>query len=131
MDNIKSLKLRWLHGQLLDVTSSSRVHFTCSPSSVWQPAINAYLCEGAIQICVELAGVDRSEMDLQIEPNRLKIRGQRLLPEPKECRPQQVLTMEIDYGPFARDIFLPVRVDIDNVTARQEAGMLWIILPLK
>jgi len=57
-------------------------------------------CDTCIRICVDLAGVDRSLIDLTVEPRRLVIRGTRELPEPtgdEECA-QQLLAMEIDYG---------------------------------
>jgi HSP20 family molecular chaperone IbpA len=43
----------------------------------------------------------------------------------------QLLAMEIDYGPFEREVLLPASVDIDNVHAEQRNGLLWISLPLK
>jgi HSP20 family molecular chaperone IbpA len=39
--------------------------------------------------------------------------------------------MEIDYGAFEREILLPVKVDVEQVSAEQDKGMLWITLPLK
>ena len=61
------------------------------------------------------------------------IRGSRELPEPANTddRTLQLLAMEIDYGPFERDIVLPADVEIDKATAEQRNGLLWISLPLK
>jgi len=39
--------------------------------------------------------------------------------------------MEIDYGPFEREIDLPVEVEIDKAYAEQRNGLLWIALPLR
>jgi HSP20 family molecular chaperone IbpA len=38
--------------------------------------------------------------------------------------------MEIESGQFGREIKLPVDIDRNRVTAKQENGLLWIILPL-
>ena len=101
MDPIKSIKLRWLQGALHDITYElSRSQFSRFAPQAWQPAINAYRCDTCIRICVDLAGVDRSRIDLTVEPRRLVIRGTRELPEPTgdEGCAQQLLAMEIDYG---------------------------------
>ena len=39
--------------------------------------------------------------------------------------------MEIDYGPFEREVVLPAEVEIDQARAEQRNGLLWISLPLK
>ena len=105
-------------------------HFAPPP---WQPAINAYRCEECIRICVELAGVDRSEIELTVHRRHLSIRGTRDVPEPsdKDGPALQTIIMEIDYGAFHRDIRLPADIDVDKVHADQKNGMLWIHLPLK
>jgi len=55
------------------------------------------------------------------------------VPEPthEEGRAVQLLAMEIDYGPFEREVRLPAFVDIEKVHAEQRNGLLWISLPLK
>jgi HSP20 family protein len=134
MDPIKNIKLRWLHGALHDLTSElSRLQFSRFVAHAWEPAINAYRCEESIRICVDLAGVDRALIDLIVEPRRLVIRGTRELPEPTgdEGCALQLLAMEIDYGPFIREVPLPADVEIEQAHAEQRNGLLWISLPLK
>jgi HSP20 family protein len=134
MDPNRGIKLRWLHGALHDVTSElSRFQFSRFASHTWRPAINAYRCEKCIRVCVDLAGVDRSQIDLTVEPQRIVVRGEREVPEPThaEGRAMQLLAMEIDYGPFERELHLPEVVDIEKVHAEQRNGLLWISLPLK
>ena len=106
MDPIRHMKLRWLHGALQDLTSElTRLQFSRFAPQAWEPAINAYRCETCIRICVDLAGVDRSQIDLIVEPQRVSIRGSRELPEPShdEGRAVRLLAMEIYYGPFERE----------------------------
>jgi len=136
MDPISSIKLRWLHGALHDVTYElTRSHFSQFAPHTWEPAINAYRCRSAVRICVDLAGVERSQIDLTVEARRMLIRGARELPEPShgEGRAVQLLAMEIDYGPFEREVSLPVEVEveIDKAEAEQRNGLLWISLPVK
>jgi HSP20 family protein len=134
MDPIRNIKLRWLHGALKDVTYElSRSQFSRFVPHAWEPAINAYRCETCIRVCVDLAGVERSLIDLTVEPRRVVIRGTRELPEPthEEGSAVQLLAMEIDYGPFLREVSLPAEVEIDKAHAEQRNGLLWISLPLK
>jgi len=109
---------------------SGHPHFAPPP---WQPAINAYRCETCIRICVELAGVDRSEIDLTVRDRHVWIRGLRDVPEPTDAegRALQTLAMEIDYGSFQREIHLPAAIEVNEVHADQRNGMLWIHLPLQ
>jgi len=133
MDPNRSIKLRWLQGVLHDVTYElARSQFQFAPHT-WEPAVNAYRCEKCIRICVDLAGVERSLIDLTVEPRRVVIRGTRELPEPSgdEGCAQQLLAMEIDYGPFEREVALPAEVEVDQAHAEQRNGLLWISLPLK
>ena len=68
-----------------------------------------------------------------VEPRRVVIRGTRELPEPPcgDGCAVQVLALEIDYGPFEREVRLPLEVDVEQSSAEQENGLLWIYLPLK
>src|SRR5213080_5100349 len=133
MDPIRNIKLRWLHGALHDITYElSRSQFSRF-AHAWEPAINAYRCQTCIRICVDLAGVDRSVIDLTVAPRRVVIRGTRELPEPTHAEGHAVklLAMEIDYGPFIREVPLPAEVEVDQAHAEQRNGLLWISLPLK
>src|SRR5256885_13340324 len=133
MDPIRNIKLRWLHGAFHDVTYElSRSQFSRF-AHAWEPAINAYRCETCIRICVDLAGVERSLIDLTVEPRRVVIRGARELPEPThaEGHTVQLLAMEIDYGPFIPGMPLPAGVEIDHAHAGQRNGPLSTSLPLE
>jgi len=112
----------------------TQVHFSPSQAQpLWVPAINAYRLHNEFLICVELAGVDRARVHVQVETRRLWIHGQRRLPEPESNAgpPLQVLALEIDHGPFTREVMLPVEVLPDSVLAEQRNGLLWIRLPLR
>ena len=104
-----------------------------APGGTWQPSLNAYRCEKCIKVCFDLAGVDKDRIDIQIEPGRLVVRGVRKAPEPDsgEPLPRQILAMEIDHGPFLRELRLPAEVLSDEVTAEHRNGLLWINLPLR
>ena len=135
MEDTYSSHLRRLHGKLGDVVYQlTKVQFAAvqGPRS-WQPAINVYRCSECLVICVDLAGVDRQRIDLQLEGRRLVIRGYRTPPEPegKAHKPVQVLLMEIDYGEFERAVLLPADIAPERVTAEQRNGLLWVYVPFR
>jgi len=110
------------------------LHFSSFRSAeAWQPDITAYRYDDRIEIWVDLAGVEKSDISVDVLSDRVRISGERRPPLPardssSQCR--QVLTMEISCGRFGREVTLPAEVDRNRVTARQENGLLWIILPL-
>lgn len=100
----------------------------------WQPHINAYRYDDRFEIWVDLAGVSKTEIQVDVLPDKVRITGERTPPNPTRdasSKCQQVLSMEIESGRFGRDIELPSEVDRDQVTAKQENGLLWIVLPIK
>lgn len=112
----------------------SSLHFSSfqSPDG-WKPDVNAYCYDDRIEVWVDLAGVEKSDINVDVLPDRLRITGERKPPLPtrdasSQCR--QVLTMEISSGRFAREILLPKEIDRNNVSAKQENGLLRIILPV-
>jgi HSP20 family protein len=80
----------------------------------------------ALTIQVELPGVDPGDVKLIASPRALLIAGERR--RPKDGGHYQQL--EIDYGPFQRQITLSDDIDPDHATATYERGMLTIRLPL-
>jgi HSP20 family protein len=134
MQELSNVHLRRLEGRLGEVVFElTKVQFSKFASQeAWRPAINAFRCEGEIVIGVDLAGVDKAKVNLTVQPREVRIRGVREAPEPesRERKPIQVLTMEIDYGPFERRLELPETIDPQRVTAEQRNGLLWVYLPL-
>ena len=128
-------EIHWhfLQGQIGDLAYTlKRVHFSnFAHMPRWRPAINAFRCRDGVTVCVDLAGVDKSQIELQVEPRRLLIRGNRPGPEPDRVahEPIQVLAIEIDSGSFEREIVLPDEVEPKHASAEQRNGFLWIHLP--
>jgi HSP20 family protein len=102
--------------------------------ATWAPDVNVFRYEDRFEVCADLAGVCRNEIELTVHGNALVIQGQRRRPVPEcpgggsACR--LTLAMEIATGPFHRRIALPLPIDPEQVTARQENGLLWISVPL-
>lgn len=113
-----------------------RLHFSGfhRPSASWQPAMNVYLREDQLDVCLDLAGVSADAISISLEGRNLLVQGKRSSPDYQiddlhsSCR--QILAMEIESGTFQRALKLPVLVDRENVRAENKDGMLWIHLPV-
>lgn len=103
------------------------------PAESWTPPMNLYICGRRLEICFDLAGVDKRTIDLRVEPGRLTIRGTRGAPEPntREGEDMRIVAMEIDHGPFCRTVPLPMQVDLQRVTSEYTSGFLWVRLPVR
>lgn len=110
----------------------SNLHFSdFYPTAGWRPDINVFRYDDRFEICVDLAGVAKDAIVVEVLADRVRLSGERHQPEPdcKNCR--QVIALEIESGHFAREVLLPSEVNPEKVTARQDNGLLWILLPLR
>ena len=135
MSNIGALHLKILQQGLGGIAYElTQVRFCARGSQPpWRPAINLYRCQAALVICVDLAGIDRSDIDLRVESQRVRVAGRREPPAPEQMHGQllQIQALEIDDGRFEREILLPEVVLPDETHAEQRNGLLWISLPLR
>jgi HSP20 family protein len=118
-------------------------YYNFRPNDTWAPNVNLYETDEAYLVCVDLAGVDKEKIDLELIENRLTLHGVRQVPSydsPPEAAPAttaggpagpkiRVHVMEIDHGSFLRVVELPQRVRQDKITAHYRNGMLWIEIP--
>jgi HSP20 family molecular chaperone IbpA len=96
----------------------------------WQPAVNIYEARDRYLICVELAGMDREGIDVEVGKGALYIRGDRPKPHVADSTEEvSVHTMEIDSGQFHRKIPIPRDVNTSGIRAKYRKGYLWIFLP--
>lgn len=108
---------------------SKRSHSTSKEAEAhWVPNTDVYVMDGGVVIKVELAGMRREDLELTVEGNRLKIRGQR----PDGCRAPKCkfLVMEISYGAFESVIELPPGYDLSEAKAAYQNGFLRIDVPV-
>ncbi len=91
----------------------------------WRPP--ADICESAtsISVTIELAGVEPDEVDVLLYEDAVVVEGSRHLPRADNCVFHAV---EIRQGPFRLEISLPSAIDVDNVTARYDRGLLHLSL---
>jgi HSP20 family protein len=76
---------------------------------------------------LDLAGVDKKNIDIKIDNNVLTIKGKKDLD--KEHQDSNFYTRERFHGDFQRSLSLPAGVDTDSVDADFKDGVLRIKLP--
>ena len=94
----------------------------------YRPQVDVFRSEEPplLTIQVELAGVDPDDVQLVAAPQALLIAGERR--RPKDCGHYQ--QMEMDYGPFQRQITLSEDIDPEEAVATYERGILTVRLPI-
>jgi HSP20 family protein len=108
----------------------SRARYVTRRSSGFSPNVDVYYCgdpQRAI-VKVDLAGVDLSQVGIEVSGRHLAITGERQVQETEGRVYQQI---EIPSGQFRRVVELQVEVDADRASAGYEEGILRIELPLR
>jgi HSP20 family protein len=93
----------------------------------WHPVTDVYESSTEYVIQMELAGLDKEEIELEIKDRQLRIFGQRRMI--KDVRGSRYHILERSYGPFARKFSLPRNVCQDDIQASFQSGLLTITVP--
>ncbi|HEY8746358.1 MAG TPA: Hsp20/alpha crystallin family protein [Tepidisphaeraceae bacterium] len=104
------------------------------PSETWTPNVNLYETSGSYLVCVDLAGVEKEKIDVEVADQRLKLRGARAVPsfwdgDSASHEKVRVHLMEIDHGGFTREVEIPADADRKRISATYRNGLLWIEIP--
>lgn len=108
----------------------SRTRYVTRRSSGFSPNVDVYYCgepQRAI-VKVDLAGVELSQVGIEVSGRHLAITGERHVQEAEGRVYQQI---EIPSGRFRRVVELQVELDPDRASATYEEGILRIELPLR
>lgn len=92
-----------------------------------QLTIDVFETEKEIVVKSTIAGVDSDELDINITPESVSIRGERQKDE--IIRTEDYFYQECYWGTFSRSIILPTEIDPDKATASFTNGILTIRLP--
>jgi HSP20 family protein len=93
---------------------------------VWRPAVDVFEDEDAVTVNLDLPGVDRETIDIQVTSEELVITGERkwVAPEKGGC-----VHSERPHGQFHRAFRLGIPVDHEGVQASFRDGVLTVRLP--
>jgi HSP20 family protein len=92
-----------------------------------QLATDVYQTDEELVIQSAIAGVKGDELDITIEGDKVTIRGTRDRPEKEEK--VNYFYQECYWGPFSREIILPVEIDPSRAEAIFKEGVLVIRMP--
>lgn len=95
----------------------------------FSPSVNTREGDYAYHIEVDLPGVKKEDIKVEVKDNRVTISGERKTKE--EVKEEEYYRMESSYGKFERSFTLPDNVDAENVSASSNDGVLEVVLPKK
>ena len=78
-------------------------------------------------IKAELPGVKKEDLDIEMNDNYLTISAVKT--EDKSEEDKYYKKSEFSYSEFSRTIYLPENVDVDNIDAKLEHGVLKVVIP--
>ncbi len=113
--------------ELYRALMSPRGAVSTRSSGTWRPPIDVYETAETITIVVEIAGMEREEIEVVLEGDLVSLRGTR--PDHNGGDNRAFHEAHIAYGAFAADIYVPFSVDNDRAAATYENGFLRIELP--
>ena len=91
------------------------------------PRVDVIDRDETLLVRAELPGVEKDDLDITINGDRLTIEAKREYRE--EEKEEAYFRNEMAYGRMARTIYLPVEVEADKAKAELKKGILEIVLP--
>lgn len=106
----------------------------------WSPPSDIYETTDSLVVKVELAGVHKEDIDIEVKETKLLIKGERKADSPSRQNQapdddeaadsdDTIYRMECSYGLFERAFFISEDVDRDNISALIEDGVLCVVMP--
>ena len=93
----------------------------------WMPPVEILQRGDRLVICIDLPGISRDSVDVEIQRDRIIVEGERK-EEPQAADAPGFRRSERSYGPFHRSVPLPEGVDPDSAQAAMRDGVLEISL---
>jgi HSP20 family protein len=93
----------------------------------WAPPIDVSETKDAIEVRMEIPGICKEDVDVQVANGILTIKGEKK--EVREEKEKRYHHREVRYGSFVRSVALPVDVRPDAASAECHDGILQIVLP--
>ena len=90
------------------------------------PAIDIHETDAAIILTAELPGLEEDDVEVEIKDRRLTLRGQKKVTHDDTG---DLRFSERSYGSFTRTMTLPDAVDIEEISAAFDKGVLHVTMP--
>ena len=95
----------------------------------WMPQVEVVQQEGTLLVCIDLPGIKREDVQIEVLHDRLMVEGERREQSVTQNR-EAYRRSERSYGRFYRMIPLPHGVDPDQAQARMQDGVLEVRIPM-
>ena len=119
LDDIESK----LDKTIADMFHSMGPRFSFSKTT-WKPQLDIFETADKIFVVAELAGVERDDLELEINSRAMRIFGKRIaIPPAKNGRYRLA---EIQYGRFERILYMRTPINTETVSARYKNGFLHV-----
>lgn len=96
------------------------------PARIFLPTTDIFETNDALTMVVEMPGVDRNKVDVNVENGVLTIQGQIDFSKYEGLQP---VYTEYNIGHYRRSFSLSNRVDQDKINAEMKDGVLTLVLP--
>ena len=94
--------------------------------SAFVPTVNTREAEFAYHIDVDLPGVKKEDIKVDLNKGVLTISGERKTKD--EVKQEDYYKIETYFGKFSRSFTLPDNADIENIEAKSDNGVLEVII---
>jgi len=111
-----------LDSMLANVDSNNVNSFTS-----FTPAVNTREGEFAYHVEVDLPGVKKEDIEVDVHDNIVTLSGERSIKN--ELKEENYYKVESDYGKFERSFSLPENTDVENIHAETADGVLELVIP--
>lgn len=91
------------------------------------PTVNTREGEHAYHVEVDLPGMKKEDINVDVNDNIVTISGERKTKD--EVKEEEYYKIESTYGKFERSFTLPENVDVENIHAESQDGVLEVIIP--
>lgn len=95
--------------------------------TAFTPSVNTREGEYAYHVEVDLPGVKKGDISVDLKDDVLTISGERKTKS--EIKEKDYYKKESSYGKFQRSFTLPDNTDIENIEANSEDGVLEVVIP--
>ncbi len=95
--------------------------------STFAPNVNTREGEFAYHLDIDLPGVKKEDIKVDIKDGRLTISGERNFKD--EVKEEDYYRVETSFGKFTRSFDLPENIDLENIEASSENGVLEVVIP--
>ena len=102
----------------------SELRWSFGHESTWRPPTDVFETDDSAVVMVEIAGLQEGDFEIALTGRNLVITGERRDPAEKLAYQQ----MEIRYGRFRTQVYLPWAIDPANTEAQYENGLLKVTL---